>query len=139
MTSSELPCRAAPIRCSAKRGMAVGEYEINSVSSIGPPEERVIWDKRFQSETFDFRGKVTFARFDRCEFVKCSLLIDEETGQLAFTQCVFKDCNIDELHSDEARGIYIEGNSFERPLEERRAAFEAELEHVLANRKEKRR
>ena len=108
------------------------------MSSLGPPEERVIWSKRFQSETFDFRGKVAFARFDRCEFVKCSLLVDEGTGQLAFTECVFKDCNIDELHSDEARGIYIKGNFFERPLEERRAAFEARFEQVLANRKEKR-
>ena len=108
------------------------------MNSVGPPEERVIWNKRFQSETFDFRGKVTFARFDRCEFVKCSLLIDEGTGQLAFTQCVFKDCNIDELHSDEARGIYVKGNFFERPLEERRAAFEAKLDQALTNRKEKR-
>ena len=113
------------------------EDENDEVSSVGPPEERVIWNKRFQSETFDFRGKVTFARFDRCEFVKCSLLIDEETGQLAFTQCVFKDCNIDELHSDEARGIYVKGNFFERPLEERRAEFEIKLDQALANRKEK--
>jgi hypothetical protein len=53
------------------------------VSPAGPTEERVIWNERFQGEQFDFRGKVIFTRFDSCEFVKCTLLIDHDTGQLA--------------------------------------------------------
>jgi hypothetical protein len=49
----------------------------------GPTEERVIWRERFQAEYFDFRGKSLFTRFDCCEFVKCTLLIDHGTEQLA--------------------------------------------------------
>ena len=45
-------------------------------------EERVIWNERFQGKHFDFRGKIVFTRFDSCEFVKCTLLIDYETEQL---------------------------------------------------------
>ena len=41
-----------------------------------PPDERVIYSERFQGEQFDFRGKSIFTRYDRCEFVKCTLLID---------------------------------------------------------------
>jgi len=67
---------------------------------------------------FDFGGKSIFTRYDRCEFVKCTLLIDHATEQLAFTTCVFKDCNIDKLQSDEARGLYAKDNFFDRPLEE---------------------
>ena len=70
------------------------------VSPDGPTEERVIWNERFQGEQFDFRSKIIFTRFDSCEFVKCTLLIDHETAQLAFTECVFKDCNIDKLDWD---------------------------------------
>jgi hypothetical protein len=33
-----------------------------------------------------------------CTFVKCTLLIDQDTEQLAFTECVFKNCN--------QRGLY---------------------------------
>ena len=73
----------------------------------GPTEERVIWNERFQGEHFDFQGKISFARFDGCEFVKCTLLIDHETEQLAFTSCVFRDCNIDMLEPDEERGFYL--------------------------------
>jgi hypothetical protein len=47
-----------------------------------PPDERVIYRKRFQGVYFDFRGKSIFARYDRCEFVKCTLLIDRATEQL---------------------------------------------------------
>jgi hypothetical protein len=47
--------------------------------------------------------------------VKCTLLIDHATVQLAFTACVFKDCNIDRLQPDEARGLYVMGNFFDRP------------------------
>ena len=56
------------------------------------PDERVIWRKRFQAQQSDFRGKILFARFDGCEFVKCTLLTDHGTEQLAFKSCVFKDC-----------------------------------------------
>jgi len=54
------------------------------VSPGGPSEERVVWNERFQGERFDFSGRIVFARFDRCEFVKCTLLIDDGTEQLAF-------------------------------------------------------
>ena len=47
-------------------------------------EERVIYRQRFQAYQFDFRSKITFTRFDGCEFVKCTLLIDHGTEQLAF-------------------------------------------------------
>src|SRR5437588_8025060 len=73
--------------------------------SGGPTEERVIWRERFQAEYFDFRDKSLFTRFDGCEFVKCILLIDHGTEQLAFTECVFKDCNIDKLEADLQRGL----------------------------------
>jgi diadenosine tetraphosphatase ApaH/serine/threonine PP2A family protein phosphatase len=107
------------------------------VSPDGPTEERVIWNERFQGEQFDFRGKIIFTRFDSCEFVKCTLLIDHETGQLAFTSCAFKDCDIDKLEPDEERGLYVKDNFFDRPLEERRAEFERRLAQVLAARKAK--
>jgi hypothetical protein len=100
-----------------------------------PPDERVIYSERFQGEQFDFRGKSIFTRYDRCEFVKCTLLIDHATEQLAFTGCVFKDCNIDKLEPDEARGLYVMDNFFDRPLDERRADFESRLAHALAARK----
>src|SRR5215216_3294275 len=105
--------------------------------SQGLTEERVIWRERFQAEYFDFRGKSLFTRFDGCEFVKCTLLIDHQTEQLAFTTCVFKDCNIDKLEPDEQRGLYARDNFFDRPLEERRAEFESRLSQALAARKAK--
>jgi hypothetical protein len=102
-----------------------------------PPDERVIYRNRFQGVQFDFRGKSIFARYDRCEFVKCTLLIDQSTEQLAFTACVFKDCNIDELRQDEGRGLFVVDNFFDRQLEQRRAEFEANLAQALAARKAK--
>jgi hypothetical protein len=108
------------------------------VSPEGPSEERVIWNERFQGKHFDFRGRIIFTRFDNCEFVKCTLHIDHGTEQLAFTSCVFKDCNIDGLESDEQRGLYVRDNFFDRPLEERRSEFEAKLAKTLADRKAKR-
>jgi len=99
------------------------------------PEERVIWRKRFRAEYFDFRGKSLFTRFDGCEFVECTLLIDRDTEQLAFTECVFKDCNIEKLEQDEQRGLYARNNFFDRPLAERRADFEKRLAQALATRK----
>ena len=107
------------------------------MTSIDPREERVIYRERFQSAEFDFRGKIVFARYDCCEFVKCTLLIDIATQQLAFTTCVFRDCNIDQLRSDEKkRGLYAVNNVFDRPIDERRADFEKRLAQVLAARKE---
>jgi hypothetical protein len=100
-----------------------------------PPDERVIFSERFQGEQFDFRGKSIFTRYDHCEFVKCTLLIDHSTEQLAFTACVFKDCNIDKLEPDETRGLYVMDNFFDRPLDERRAEFEIRLAQALAGRK----
>jgi hypothetical protein len=102
------------------------------MSPDGPAEERVIYRQRFQAEHFDFRGKSIFTRFDNCEFVNCTLLIDHGTEQLAFTYCVFKDCNIDKLDPDEERGLYVRDNFFDRPLEERRADFENRLAQALA-------
>ncbi|WOH63615.1 hypothetical protein [Bradyrhizobium sp. BWA-3-5] len=98
------------------------------------PEERVIWRKRFHAQYFDFRGKSLFTRFDSCEFVKCTLLIELDTEQLAFTGCVFKDCNVDRLEQDEEHGLYARGNLFDRPIEERRAALEKRLARALAER-----
>jgi hypothetical protein len=111
--------------------------EGKEMSSDDPPDERVIYRERFQGVHFDFRGKSTFTRYDRCEFVKCTLLIDHSTEQLAFTACVFKDCNIDKLEQDEERGLYVRDNFFDRPLEERRAEFENRLAQALAARKAK--
>jgi hypothetical protein len=103
----------------------------------GPTEERVFYRERFQAYHFDFRGKIAFTRFDRCEFVKCLLLIDQGTEQLSFTECVFKDCNIDKLEEDKQRGLYVRNNFFDRPLDERRADFENRLAQALAGRKAK--
>jgi hypothetical protein len=111
--------------------------EGEEVTPAGLPEERVIWRERFQAQCFDFRGKTIFTRFDGCEFVKCTLLIDHDTEQLAFTECVFKDCNIDKLEPDEERGLYARDNLFDRPLEERRIEFENRLAAALAARKAK--
>ena len=88
------------------------------MSAGDPPDERVIYRNRFQGAYFDFRGKSIFTRYDRREFVKCTLLIDHSTEQLAFTACVFKDCNIYKLHPDEARGLHVTDNFFDRPLDE---------------------
>ena len=122
-----------------KMGEAVGDRRQGEweMSPEGPPEECVIYRKRFQAYQFDFRGKITFTRFDRCEFVKCTLLMDHGTEQLAFTKCVFKDCNIDKLEPDEKRGLYVRDNFFDRPLEERRAELEHRLAQALAARKTK--
>jgi hypothetical protein len=80
---------------------------------------------------------MALTRFDGCEFVKCTLLIDQGTEQLAFTECVFKDCNIDRLEGNGERGLYVRDNFFDRPLEERRAELENRLAQALAARKAK--
>lgn len=107
------------------------------MSADRPTEERVIYRERFQGRSLDFRGKGVFTRFDCCEFVECTLLIDHDTEQLAFTECVFKDCNIEQLEPDEGRGLYVRGNFFDRPLEIRRLEFENRLAKALAEQKAK--
>ena len=100
-----------------------------------PSDERVIYRERYQGCRFDFLGKSIFVRFDCCEFVKCTLLIDQGTEHLAFTGCVFRDCNINELEGDEQRGLSVRNNLFYRPLKERWAEFENRLAEALAGRK----
>jgi hypothetical protein len=97
-------------------------------------EERVVWKETFYSETFDFRGRINFIRYDECIFVKCTLLMDADTEQIAFTKCTFRDCNIDSIDADEARGVVSKDNTFERPLDEQRKDFEERLAAVLSKR-----
>jgi hypothetical protein len=104
---------------------------------VDPSDERVIYRERFQGCRFDFLGKSIFARFDRCEFVKCTFLIDQGTEHLAFTGCVFRDCDINELERNEQRGLLMRNNLFERPLVERWAEFENKLAQALTARKAK--
>ncbi|MEO6782217.1 MAG: hypothetical protein ABI407_13070, partial [Bradyrhizobium sp.] len=73
------------------------------------------------------RNPPTCFLFHRCRF--------HGIDRLAFTACVFADCNIDQLHPDEGRGLYVRDNSFDRPLTERRAEFEITLAQALAARK----
>jgi hypothetical protein len=122
------------------RWMMSGSFGIadgRKMSSGQPTEERIIWRTRFQAQIFDFRGKAVLTRFDCCEFVKCTLLVDHGTEQLAFTECAFKDCNVKRLPSDEERGLYVRNNVLHRPLEERQAEFENKLAQVLARRRSK--
>jgi hypothetical protein len=107
------------------------------MKSISAAEERVIYNRRFQGIHFDFRGKSIFTRFDHCEFVKCTLFIDRGTEQLSFTECAFKDCNVDRIEEDEQRGLYVRGNDFHRPIKERWAEFENRLSLALIARKAK--
>ena len=93
--------------------------------------------RALSGQGFDFRGKSVFTRFDGCEFVKCTLLIDQDTEHLAFTECVLADCNIDNLEQDEKRGLIARDNFFERPLEERRTEFANKLAQALAARNAK--
>jgi hypothetical protein len=104
--------RISQANCSVTRTrwMMSGSFELGNdrkMSSGAPTEERIIWRTRFQAQIFDLRGKAVLTRFDCCEFVKCTLLIDHGTEQLAFTECAFKDCNVDQLESNEERGLYI--------------------------------
>jgi hypothetical protein len=98
---------------------------------ISPAEERVFWQDIYLAETFDFRSRIIFVRYDGCTFVNCKLLFDAETEQVAFTDCVFQDCNIDRLECDNARGIRAENNRFERPIEIRRQEFGKRLDEAI--------
>jgi hypothetical protein len=94
----------------------------------------VVWKETFYSETFDFRGRINFCRYDECIFVKCTLLMDESTEQIAFTGCTFRDCNIDSIDADETRAVVSKDNTFERPLDEQRKDSEERLATVLSHR-----
>lgn len=96
-------------------------------------EETIIYMARFQGSTLDFRGQLLFRRYDECAFVKCTILIDDETENLAFTGCSFEDCNIDELISRHAQGIVAEGNVFKLPIEQRKAELHLRLIAALAS------
>lgn len=41
----------------------------------------------FLAATFDFIGSLVFTRYDSCQFIKCNILIDDQTENLAFTAC----------------------------------------------------
>jgi hypothetical protein len=94
-------------------------------------EERVFWRETFHARTFDFRGRINFSRFDGCTFVTCTLLIDHGTEQLAFTDCTFKDFNFTGIEGDDVRGILVQNNFFDRPIEERRLDFKKRLAAAL--------
>lgn len=97
-------------------------------------EERVIWNEVFYGETFDLRGRINYLRYDECIFVKCMLLMDKATEQVAFTRCTFKDCNVDQIDTDESRAIISSENTFERPLDEQRREFDERLAALLRER-----
>lgn len=96
-------------------------------------EERIVYSERFQARTLDFRGQLTFLRFDECEFVKCTILIDEQTENLAFTHCSFEDCNISELSPSPDRALLAEGNLFKVPIDIRKADLDRRLSAALAS------
>lgn len=66
-------------------------------------EERVFWNRVFYAETFDLRDRINFCRYDECIFIRCTLLMDAGTEQVAFTKCTFQDCNIEGVEPDEDR------------------------------------
>lgn len=97
-------------------------------------EERIIFQERFQARTLDFRGLMAFARYDECEFVMRTILIDDQAENLAFTHCSFEDCNISELRPDENRAFIAEDNIFKLPIEDRKADFDKHLTEALPSR-----
>ncbi len=68
-----------------------------------------------------------------------TILVDDGTEQLAFTKCTFKDRNIDHVDSDDERGIVSSGNTFDRPLEEKRREFDERLATLLKARRDMKR
>lgn len=94
-------------------------------------EERVIYCERFQARTLDFRGQLVFSRYDQCEFVKCTLLIDDQTENLAITNSSFEDCNITELNPNSDRALVVDGNIFKAPIEARNADLDRRLTEAL--------
>ena len=53
----------------------------------GVLEERIKWRQRYQAQQFDCRGNIVCARFDCCELVKCTLLLDRGTGKRLPNAC----------------------------------------------------
>lgn len=102
-------------------------------------EERIVYRERLQGAVLDFRGRTCFQRYDCCEFVKVTILIDETTQALAFTNCIFEDCNIDRLVSSEDRSLIARYNKFKAPIERRRSEFEKRLTDALARRADRER
>jgi hypothetical protein len=119
------PRRSEQVRSEVSTSVAVHPQQCATSNFSPPPARSKGFETRelsnsftmppFQAQTFDLRGTAVLTRFDRCEFVKCTLLIDDGTEQLAFTECAFKDCNIDQLESDEGRALYVRNNVFHRP------------------------
>jgi hypothetical protein len=97
-------------------------------------DERVVYRERFQGAILDFRSRTCFQRYDCCEFVKTTILIDETTQGLAFTNCVFEDCNIDRLESNRGRSLIARENTFKAPIEHRRLELEQRLADAVAKR-----
>lgn len=111
------------------------DHQAIQIEMIQPREERIFWQEKFFGDTFDFKSRTWFWRFDGCAFVDCTILIDAATEQLAFTECTFKDCNIDHIAAFETRGLIVRGNFFARPLNERKADFDRRLAETLNARK----
>jgi len=105
------------------------------LKTIDLGEERVFWRETYHARTFDFKSRMLFWRFDACTFVDCSLLIDSGTEQLSFTQCIFKDCNIDHIEVDEVRGLIARDNFFDRPIALRKAELDQRLANALSARR----
>ncbi len=101
------------------------------VNTISLREERVFWRETYYARTFDFRSRILFWRFDACIFVDCILLIDPETEQLTFTECTFKDCNVDRIDSNEECGLLVKDSIFALPIAQRKADFDRRLTNVL--------
>lgn len=87
---------------------------------------------RWKDRISKTRAGFVFVRYDECEFVKCTILIDDETENLAFTRCSFEDCNISELSSVEDRYVLSDGNVFKLPIEVRKADLDKRLSEALA-------
>jgi hypothetical protein len=101
------------------------------LSTIDLSEERVFWRETYYARTFDFKSRMLFWRFDSCVFIDCTIWIDAGTEQLAFTECTFKDCNVDHIDADEVRGLIARDNFFDRPLALRKADFDRRLSEAL--------
>lgn len=95
-------------------------------------EERIVYLERFQGRTFDFRDQLLFVRYDECEFVKCTILMDRTTESLAFTNCSFEECNLTELESIADQGVMASGNNFKLPIEVRKADLHKRLVDAIA-------
>jgi hypothetical protein len=98
-------------------------------------------NRSFQPDVHASRKKKAAERTRRLRVKRCGLdYAARPEGRrrfVAFTACVFKDCNIDKLQPDEGRGLCVMENFFDRPLNERRAEFEIRLAQALAARKAK--